>query len=501
MRKPRNRGLWERSYSSTFGSVSEARPTNSHPMKTSPRILATTVAALLLTCHGAHATSFTWDGGGPGEDWSAGGNWATNVAPSFDGSADLVFSGIAGLSPYANLDWSIRSLTFPSGAAPFTIAGNTLTLGAGGITNADDSVQTILNSIVLGAAQTFTASSTGSMSILGNINTNGRILTIAPTTDFITLGGAISGSGGIVVNGNAGLVLTGDASNTYTGGTTINGAVTFAKTGGATAIPGALVIGNGSGPASVAIGFDEQIANFDAINVNEHATFGLGNGVTETIGALVVASGAVQIGGGTLSTGAVSMFGGSIASGSGGKLMLNGDITAVSSGLQSAIISGNVNLGGATRTITVIDGLATADLEIQATLSNGSLVKEGAGALLIRGPQNYGSLLAREGLVEMASALGTGAASVSVSPISGSATVNFQGNQRLAALTIGNGGIVTLGDGSNGTGDAPLSSDLEPALLPQAVPEPATGTLAFAAAAALLGVRRRKRETGRGERI
>ncbi len=461
-------------------------------MQTSPRKLAKIVAALLLMCHGAHATSFTWDGSGPGEDWTVGGNWATNGAPPFDGSADLIFSGSTGLNPNANLDWSIRSMIFPSGAAPFTIVGNTLTLGAGGITNADDSVQIIHNHIVLGSAQTFATSSTGSLAILGNINTNGRILTIMPTTDFITLGGAISGSGGIIVNGNAGLVLTGDASNTYTGGTTINGAVTFAKTGGATAIPGALVIGNGSGPASVAIGFDEQIANFDAINVNENATFGLGNGVTETIGALVVASGAVQITGGTLNTGAVSMFGGIIASGSGGKLMLNGDITAVSSGLQSAIISGNVNLGGATRTITVIAGAAAAELEIQAAISNGNLVKEGGGTLLIRGPQNYGSLLAREGLVEMETALGTGSASVSVSPISGSATVNFQGNQRLAALTIGNGGSVTLGDDSDGTGEAPLASDHGPALLPQTVPEPAAGMLAFAAAVALLGVRRRR---------
>ena len=56
------------------------------------------------------------------------------------------------MNPNANLDWSIRSLTFSSGAGGFVIQGNTLTLGAGGIRQsmAKGAVQTAYKDLEIG---------------------------------------------------------------------------------------------------------------------------------------------------------------------------------------------------------------------------------------------------------------------------------------------------------------------------------------------------------------
>lgn len=467
-------------------------------MNTTQPFLATALCATLLLGPALQAATFPWDGGTESsEDWTVPANWLGDIAPPLDGSADLVFSGNTGLTPNANLDWSIRSITFASGALGFSLHGNVLTLGAGGITNADNSVQIIGNDLVLSAAQTFRTTSTGSMAVNGSINTNGRILTVDAATDFITLGGAITGSGGLVVTGANSLVLAGGDSNTYTGGTTINGPIVLAKTGGAVAIPGAVIIGSATAAASLSIGFDEQIGNASSITVNAGSALSLGSGVTETIGALSL-TGTAQVNNGTLNVGTVSMFGGMITTGAAGKLALSGGITAGSAGLQRSIIAGNLNLGGAARTITVVDGVAATELEINATVSNGSLVKEGAGRMVFTGIQNYTLLLVHQGTVDFQTALGIGAASVSVTPVAGAASVNFETNQRLAALTIGPGGVaaVVSPGSAAGVADTEVASSFSESIgqngSATVVPEPAAGGLIFLSVATLLARRMRR---------
>lgn len=472
-------------------------------MNTISRLLVAGIVTTLLVQLPLYAATSTWDGGTEvSGDWTVPANWLGDIVPPLDGSADVVFSGNTGLSSNANLDWNLRSITFASDAFSFSLRGNPLTLGAGGITNADDSVQRIENDLVLSAAQTFRTASTGSMALDGSINTNGRVLTVDAATDFITLGGAITGSGGLVVTGRNSLVLAGGASNTYAGGTTINGPIVLAKSGGAVAIPGAVIIGSASNPATLAIGFDEQIGNSSSVTVNAGSGISLGNGVTETIGALAL-SGAAQVNDGTLNVGTVSMFGGTITTGAVGKLLLSGEITAVSAGLQRSIISGNLNLAGASRTITVIDGVATTELEILASISNGSLVKEGTGGVVFKGAQNYASLTVHQGTADLETALGTGSAGVNVSAVSGSAFLNFQADQRLAALTIGNGGVVTLtgpglsSDLTDTSEPPPFSAEFAEENIgqgggPQIVPEPSAGILLVVSISTLLAGRRRK---------
>ena len=454
-------------------------------MKPVMRILSAAIVLTVLDPLTLHATNFTWDGGDlSGSNWSAGFNWAANIAPANDGTADLFFAGTAGLNPNANLDWSIRSLAFSSGAGGFVIQGNPLTIGAGGIVSSDDSVQTIQNDLVLAASQTFRTASTGSFSVNGSISTGGNTLTVDAATDFIVLGGAIMGSGALASIGVSSLVLTGDASNTYTGGTTVSGSLILGKTGGATAIPGALFIGGGAGYNNVGVGFDEQIADTSAVTINGGASLTLGAGVVETIGALTLGNGSVQIGSGSLKVSSVAMTGGTISSTTAGRLILGGNVSATGGNLAPSTITGRIDLGGAARTFNIADAAGAIELDVTAAISNGSIVKTGAGTLRISGTQTYSSLLAQVGTVNLETALGTGASSVTVAPTAGTATVNFDASQRLASLTIGNGGIVKLNSGTAAPAPAsaaPLLSNDDFATIPveasQSVPEP--GALNF----------------------
>jgi autotransporter-associated beta strand protein len=93
----------------------------------------------------------------------------------------------------------------------------------------------------------------GVVNFQDSINLNGGARTvfvnddINRTTDYAILSGAISdtvGGGSLTKTGPGVLYLTGSTSNSYTGGTTINGGIVYLqKTGGATAIPGNVTLG------------------------------------------------------------------------------------------------------------------------------------------------------------------------------------------------------------------------------------------------------------------
>jgi autotransporter-associated beta strand protein len=100
-------------------------------------------------------------------------------------------------------------------------------------------------------------------------------------------------------------------------------------------------------------------------------------------------------------------------------LKLNGDLTVSgnNSGLKqilssgSGAVDGTIDLGGAQRTFTIGDGIATPDMLITARIINGSLRKSGAGVLSLTAANAYadGTTLA-DGAVEISdsSALGSG---------------------------------------------------------------------------------------------
>lgn len=99
----------------------------------------------------------------------------------------------------------------------FTFSGaSTLTIGRGGITNYDNSRQTISAPIALGASQYWDVGAGGVTA--GAINTAGFLLEVAGSGTGI-ISGVVSGSGGVALSGSR-LEMTGTSS--YTGGTWVH---------------------------------------------------------------------------------------------------------------------------------------------------------------------------------------------------------------------------------------------------------------------------------------
>ena len=181
------------------------------------------------------APSFTWSGVAAtaqtsDPNWTMNTNWAGGVAPGTAASANVTYaaSPTAATATTVNANYSVNSLTFQAGAPAYTVTNSndaTLTLGAGGITQASANTQTLSGPTVLGAAQIWNVSDPAG--------------TLAHT-------GVISGAGGITKTGAGTLELSG--ANTFTGGTTL-AAGTLSVSGGALSsgtftVTGGTLLGN-----------------------------------------------------------------------------------------------------------------------------------------------------------------------------------------------------------------------------------------------------------------
>ncbi len=176
--------------------------------------------------------SDTWSGGSsatsadPG--WSTPGNWVGGEAPAPGGNADVVFTPTPAGATATNVDvnYTINSLTFQGpiagvGGVPATdtpsynvtgSGGVTLTVGAGGITDASANKQTLSVPVALGTAQTWNVSNAaGNLEVDGVVSgtsaltkTGAGTLTLSATN---TLSGALTVSAGTVVELNNGAAL------------------------------------------------------------------------------------------------------------------------------------------------------------------------------------------------------------------------------------------------------------------------------------------------------
>lgn len=135
-----------------------------------------------------------WNGGGADDNWSNGLNWG-GTAP-VPGDA-LFFDGATRLTPVNNIlaDSSFSGITFNSGAAAFTLSGNRITLG-GNVTNSSSALQTINLDMILGSTRTINAAS-----------------------GEVSVGGVLSGAGGLTKTGANTLTLTG--ANSFAGALTV----------------------------------------------------------------------------------------------------------------------------------------------------------------------------------------------------------------------------------------------------------------------------------------
>ncbi|MEO6738624.1 MAG: PEP-CTERM sorting domain-containing protein [Chthoniobacteraceae bacterium] len=364
-------------------------------------VLAASAALLLAPL--TRASTVTWDGGGADDNYGTAANWVGNVVPLNNGTADLVFAGTTRLTPnlaWSGADLSVNSITFASGAGAFVLttniglSGDNLLIGAGGITNNDNSVQTITTGIAADyiapiGDQSWNANS-GALSIGMRVSLAGNL----------TLGGAFAKtfSGGF--DGNfqlflaAGtLNLTATQSSALTTITVQSGSTLNVQADQATG-SAFLSLAGGTVQTSVSSTF-----NNNTVFLSGGVTNTLAGAGTMSFNGLVKALSASPTGLNITNTNSVGMFGGLLV-GAGSTVNRTGPgtlfigISNVSSDPANSIAGtlnlnsgttdfsnpttltsgGNLNINGATTVVSAIDDL---------TIGSGASVNINAGTFTL----------------------------------------------------------------------------------------------------------------------
>lgn len=316
------------------------------------------------------------------------------------------------------------------------LGSGTLTLGSASV-QATGGSRSVANAVALAGDPTFSGSQDLTFSGLATL-TGHRTLTIdntATTTFSGALGQDIAGRT-LTKSGAGTLVLSGATANTNSGAVTVNaGTLVLNKTAGVNAIAGALTIGDGTGGAGadvVRLSANQQIADNAAVTVNRSGRLEL-NGNSETIGTLTLTGGAVTSGAGTLT--------------------LGGNVTGNASS-TSATISGNLDLGGATRTFTVASQPGVTDMDIAARISNGALSKAGAGVLSLSGDNTFsGGLTLGAGTLQVGANAAAGSGTLTIN----AGTIQGDGTARTLANAVTAGGSFTVGGASDLTFSGPIT--------------------------------------------
>ncbi len=336
----------------------------------------------------------TWNGAGPDNNWNTSGNWVGNVVPV--ANDELVFpAGAARLANVNNLPagTGFTSITLSGGG--YSITGNAVELGVNGITNNVTGTANSLNlDLTLAAARTLTVTGTGPL----------------------TLGGVLSGAGGITKAGDGTLQLAGAAPNAFAGTTTVNaGILELNKAAGTLAVPGALTVGDGTGTDLVRLLANGQLVATAIPAINSGGQLELG-AFAQTLAGL-------------------SLTGGGVAATT-GTLTLTGNVTT-SAAANAATISGTLALGGADRTFTVADGAAADDLMVSAVISgSGALIKSGPGRLVFAGANAYtGTTTVQAGTLTLRNAASLGATSAG-STVASQAVLELQGGIAVGAEAL-----------------------------------------------------------------
>ena len=251
------------------------------------------IAVLAMTSFQAGGAERAWvggNGGGP-TDWDRKQNWSSNNTPGASDTA--VFAGaVAASQPTVNKASSVLGIAFKSSG--WTIgSGNTLTVNAGGINASATGTNTVNSAISLGAAQTWSVASGGTL----------------------VVGGVIGGGNSLTKDGAGTLSLSG--ANTYSGGTILNaGTIQFSAA--------------------------NRLSTTGAITLNG-GTLNLGGFAQST-------SGNVTIAGGTISNGTLTKTGGTYALQSGtASVTLAGTVGAEKTTASTMTLSGSHSYTGATK--------------------------------------------------------------------------------------------------------------------------------------------------------
>jgi len=319
------------------------------------------------------------------------------------------------------------ALTF-SGATQAITGSNTITLGGGNV-----SFTTAAMSLAAGSNTTF-SSAGPTLTMSGGFNTNGGTdtLTLNTAANAVTLSGALSGTGTLVMAGSGTNVtlgaLTGSANvvqiNSTTGGVyTSSGASTF--TGGVTLTSGTLNI-NLAGTA----GASGPLGNGGAFTIN-------GGTIDNTSGAAKVLLNVnpITLGGDfAFSTSAGTALNNLTLPGA---ITMAADRTVTLNGLGALALSGLLtNTADSVRTLTVNNGTGTGATSL---LTIGSYNLTGPGSTGARTDIINGT-----GNVTITGVVGNGVSAGSGLTYSGSGILTLSGANTYTGATTVNGGVLRL---------------------------------------------------------
>ena len=285
---------------------------------------------------------------------------------------------------------------------------------------------------------TFNVNSTKTIVFLDSLNMGAATFNVDGTLNL----------GGQVLSGTSGnFTLTGGATLITSNSTGLDGAITVSGT--KTFSTSANYEFQGAGTGST---LPSTVNNLTINRSSGNVTLD-GSSATQTVsGSLNVYSGNLSAGAttNTVSTSALTMRNATINSGM--TVNVSGGVTFDATSNGTATISGNLGLGGATRTFSIADGSASTDMSVSGVVSNGGIAKSGSGTLALSGNNTYSggtSISAGTLTASHNNALGSGSATIS----GGTLAI---GNGITLANTISLGASGTL----SGTGTAALTGSL-----------------------------------------
>jgi fibronectin-binding autotransporter adhesin len=275
--------------------------------------------------------------------WAVGtGNWNVGFSPGVTEGDVIAFSGAGGTATN-NISngtlTTVNDIEFRNGAGAYTLAANAGSAGASG-----GMALTVNGSII--------NNSTATQTINADLAFAATRIVDASTGD-ITIGGVISGSGGLTKNGSNQLTLTG--ANTYTGTTTINA--------------GTLQVGSGSTTGSLSA--STSITNDANLVFNRSNDLTVSNTIGGTGNLTKSGAGTLTLSGNNTYTGTTTINAGTLEIGASGRL---------NSGSYSNTIS---NSG------TFIYSGANAQTLSGAITGTGALTKNGSATLTLSGANTY----------------------------------------------------------------------------------------------------------------
>jgi len=251
-----------------------------------------------------------------------------------------------------------------------------------------------------------------------------------------TFSGVISGPGAININGGGtanGPIVSLNALNTYTGNVTITNTYVSDIQADAVTTPNVSGVGN-----------PQNLSQTFTINSNAVMSFDvgapMGNNSSTVLGWILNRGGVLQnTVGGNVGIGAVTFNGGTLAPQAGGfgfdgAITVGGTVPSLitnTTGGGAGVVLGwgldGVTTGTTTFTVAKVNSGSTQDLTIAVQVTGGSLIKAGAGTLVVSGETSFG----------------------------GSATINagtlvLSGNNVFVGAITNNGGTLSLaGDGQS----------------------------------------------------